>query len=88
MKDLIIGFLKTSKNFDPNELYLSIKGLDIDELRLSEIIATRPSRHLYQVKKRYPILYKNILDDDIKGDTSNYVLINKFLNILLIIERY
>ena len=70
IKDLIIGLLMTPEDFDANEIYQSIKGLGTDELRLSEIIATRPSRHLYQVKERYPILYKNTLDDDIKGDTS------------------
>ena len=70
VKDLIKGLLMTPEDFDANEIYLSIKGLGTDELRLSEVIATRPSRHLYQVKERYPILFKNSLDDDIKGDTS------------------
>ena len=70
VKDLIKGLLMTPEDFDANEIYLSIKGLGTDELRLSEVIATRPSRHLYQVKERYPILFEKSLDDDIKGDTS------------------
>jgi hypothetical protein len=70
VKDLIKGLLMTPEDFDANEIYLSIKGLGTDELRLSEVIATRPSRHLYQVKERYPILFDKSLDDDIKADTS------------------
>ena len=60
----------TPEDFDANEIYLSIKGLGTDELRLSEVIATRPSRHLVQVKERYPVLYKETAEKAIEGDTS------------------
>ena len=70
IKDLILGLMMTPEDFDANEMYLSMKGLGTDELRLSEIIATRPSRHLLQVKERYPILHKETLDKDIIDDTS------------------
>ena len=70
IQKLILGLMKTPEDFDANELYLSMKGLGTNELILSEIIATRPSRHLLQVKERYPALYKETLDKDIIGDTS------------------
>ena len=65
-----LGTLMTPEDFDANEIYKSMKGLGTNELKLSEIIATRPSRHLLSVKERYPILYNETLDQDIKGDTS------------------
>lgn len=70
LKDFIKGLLMTPEDFDANEIYKSMKGLGTDELKLSEIIATRPSRHLLSVKERYPILFNETLDQDIKGDTS------------------
>ena len=70
VKDLILGLMMTPEDFDVNEIYLSMKGIGTEELRLSEIIATRPSRHLMQVRERYPILHKETLDKDIMGDTS------------------
>ena len=70
LKDFIKGLLMTPEDFDANEIYKSMKGLGTDELKLSEIIATRPSRHLLSVKERYPILFNETLDKDIKGDTS------------------
>ena len=70
VKDLILGLMMTSEDFDANQIYNSIKGFGTDEATLSEIIATRPSRHLLQVKERYPILFEKTLDSDITGDTS------------------
>ena len=70
IKELILGLMMTPEDFDANEMYLAMKGLGTDELILSEIISTRPSRHLLQVKERYPIMFKQTLEKDIKGDTS------------------
>ena len=70
VKELILGLMMTPEDFDANEIYLAMKGLGTEELRLSEIIATRPSRHLTQVRDRYKILYNQTLDKDIIGDTS------------------
>ena len=70
IKDFLLGLMMTPEDYDASELYFSMKGLGTDELRLSEIIATRPSRHLLLVKERYPILYKETLDEAIIGDTS------------------
>ena len=71
-KDLILGLMKTPVEFDAEKLYLSMKGLGTDEETLSEIIATRSSRHLVKVREKYSELYNESLDDAIKGDTSKY----------------
>ena len=64
--------MKTPIDFDAEQIYLSMKGLGTDEDTLSEMIATRPSRRLVKIKDRYPELYTETLENDIKGDTSNY----------------
>ena len=70
VKDLIVGLMMTPEDFDAYQIYQSVKGLGTDELTLSEIIATRPSRHISIVREKYPQLYKESLDDAIIGDTS------------------
>ena len=71
-KDLILGLMKTPIDFDAEQIYLSMKGLGTDEETLSEMIATRPSRQLIKIRERYPELYNETLESDIKGDTSKY----------------
>ena len=70
--DLIKGLMMTPEDFDASQLRTSMKGLGTDESLLSEILATRPSRHLLLVKDRYSILYNEKLEEDIKGDTSKF----------------
>ena len=70
IKELIEGVMMTPEEYDVNGIYDAIAGLGTDELRLSEILATRPSRHLFQVKEKYPLLKKETLDQAIIGDTS------------------
>ena len=70
VRDLILGLMKTPIEFDAEKVYLSMKGLGTDEDTLSEILATRSSRALIKIKDLYPELYKESLEDAIKGDTS------------------
>ena len=72
VKDLISGLMKTPIEFDADKIYYAIKGIGTDEDVLSEVIATRPSRHLSKIKEKYPELYNKTLEEDIKGDTSGY----------------
>ena len=71
-KDLILGLMKTPTDFDAEQIYFSMKGLGTDEETLSEMIATRSSRQLIKIRERYPELYNETLENDIKGDTSKY----------------
>ena len=72
VEKLICGLIKSFIDFDAEQIYLSMKGLGTDEDTLSEMIATKPSRHLNKIKQRYPELYNETLENDIKGDTSDY----------------
>ena len=71
-EDLILGLMKTPVDFDAEQIYLSMKGIGTDEDTLSEMIATRPSRRLIRIRERYSELYRETLENDIKGDTSDY----------------
>ena len=71
-KNLVLGCLLTPVDFDAGEINRAIKGAGTDEDLLSEIIATRSSSHLSQVKDRYQELYGENLDKAIIGDTSSY----------------
>jgi annexin A7/11 len=71
-EDLILGLMKTPVDFDAEQIYLSMKGIGTDEDTLSEMIATRPSRRLIRIRERYHELYNETLENDIKGDTSDY----------------
>ena len=72
IEKLVCGLIKSFIDFDAEQIYLSMKGLGTDEDTLSEMIATKPSRHLNKIKQRYPELYNETLENDIKGDTSDY----------------
>ena len=72
VEKLVCGLIKAFIDFDAEQIYLSMKGLGTDEDTLSEMIATKPSRHLNKIKQRYPELYNETLENDIKGDTSDY----------------
>ena len=72
VKNLILGCLLSKVDFDASEINRAIKGAGTNEDLLSEIIATRPSRHLGHIRDRYKTLYGETLDEAIKGDTSRY----------------
>ena len=72
VKNLILGLMKTSVEFDAEKIYLSMKGAGTDEEVLSEMIATRPSRQLVKIKEKYPEIYDETLEKAIEGDTSSY----------------
>ena len=72
VKNLILGCLLPKVDFDASEINRAIKGAGTNEDLLSEIVATRPSRHLSHIRDRYKTLYGETLDEAIKGDTSRY----------------
>ena len=72
VKDLLLGCLLDKVDFDAGEINRAVKGAGTDEDLLSEIIATRPSRHIAHVRDKYKELYGETLDEAIKGDTSKY----------------
>ena len=91
VKNLILGCLLSKVDFDAGEINRAIKGAGTNEDLLSEIIATRPSRHISHVRDRYKNLYGETLDEAIKGDTSKYyekllIAITHLINHLLFLK--
>lgn len=78
LKELILGLMMTSVDYDVEQLYLSMKGAGTDEDLLSEIVATRTSAQLAKIVERYPTLKGESLSEAISGDTSK-----EYKNLLL-----
>ncbi len=60
----------TPIDYDCKELKRAMKGAGTDEDTLIELIGSRSSSHLKQVKLRYKELFKEELENDVKSDTS------------------
>ena len=69
-EDAIIALFNTPVDYDAKQLRKAMKGAGTDESTLIEIIATRPSQHLQEVKKAFTKLFERNLEDDIKSETS------------------
>ncbi|XP_065123855.1 annexin A2b isoform X2 [Paramisgurnus dabryanus] len=70
LENLILGMMKSTPQFDASELKVSVKGLGTDEESLIEILCSRNSEELAEIKKVYKEMFKKDLDKDVAGDTS------------------
>ena len=70
VKDLISDLMMNPIDFAAKEINESMRGLGTNEESLSEMLSTRTNRQIGKIKEAYIKLYKNTLEDDIKGDTS------------------
>jgi hypothetical protein len=72
-RDAVIALFFTPVDYDCYQLYMAMKGLGTNEDTLIEILATRSSQRISQIKQRYPEMFKNKnLEEDIKSDTSGF----------------
>jgi len=70
-EDVVVGLFYTPIDYDCYHLRKAIKGLGTDEKALIEILCTRPSNVIEEIKKRYGEMYPGrSLLKDIEGDTS------------------
>jgi hypothetical protein len=70
-EDVVVGLFYTPIDFDCFHLRKAIKGLGTDEKALIEILCTRPSNVIEEIKKRYGEMYPGrSLLKDIESDTS------------------
>ena len=85
-KDVVVGLFYTPIDYDCYHLRKAIKGIGTDENALIEILCTRPSNVIEEIKKRYGEMYpgRNLLKD-IEGDTSGNF--KKILRNLLTVNR-
>ena len=70
-KDVLVGLFYSPLDYDCYHILKAVKGLGTDEDALIEILATRTSEHIEQMKSRYKEMYPGRdMVDDIKDDTS------------------
>ncbi|TSM20270.1 Annexin A2-A [Bagarius yarrelli] len=70
LENVILGLMKNTTQFDAFELRASMKGLGTDEESLIEIVCSRSTEELLEIKKVYKELFKKDLEKDVAGDTS------------------
>lgn len=68
--EVIRSLFLNPTDFDCQELYNAIDGPGTKDETLCEIITTRPNCILRLLKQQYGNLYKETLEDAVKGDTS------------------
>ncbi|KAM7015374.1 annexin A2-A-like [Tautogolabrus adspersus] len=78
LEALMLGLMKSTSQYDANELKASMKGLGTDEETLIEIVCSRSNEELVDIKKVYKETFKKDLEKDVAGDTSG-----DFLKLLL-----
>ncbi|XP_034541121.1 annexin A2-A-like [Notolabrus celidotus] len=72
LETVILGLMKSTTQFDASEIRGSIKGLGTDEETLIEILCSRSSNELVEIKQIYMELFKKELVKDVSGDTSGH----------------
>ncbi|KAL0968922.1 hypothetical protein UPYG_G00273760 [Umbra pygmaea] len=70
LETVILGLMKSTAQYDATEIRGSIKGLGTDEETLIEIVCSRSSSELAEIKTVYKELFKKDLEKDVAGDTS------------------
>ncbi|KAG9340702.1 hypothetical protein JZ751_020292, partial [Albula glossodonta] len=72
LETVILGLMKSTSQYDATEIKASMKGLGTDEESLIEILCSRSSEELVDIKKVYKELFKKELEKDVAGDTSGH----------------
>ncbi|XP_045075026.1 annexin A2 isoform X2 [Coregonus clupeaformis] len=70
LETVILGLMKSTAQYDASEIKGSMKGLGTDEEVLIEIVCSRSSSELAEIKTVYKELFKKDLEKDVAGDTS------------------
>jgi annexin A7/11 len=71
-EDAILALFDPPANYDAKQLRKAMEGAGTDESSLIEILATRTSNQLNQIKISYKTLYGKELEKDIASETSGY----------------
>lgn len=70
LETVILGLMKSTAQYDASEIKGSIKGLGTDEETLIEIVCSRSTQELVEIKAVYREMFKKELEKDVAGDTS------------------
>ncbi|KAM4808269.1 annexin A10 isoform 2-T2 [Rhinophrynus dorsalis] len=71
-KEVMVGLMYPPPMYDAHELWHAMKGAGTDENCLIEILASRTSADIFQLKEAYIMQYGNSLDQDIYSETSGH----------------
>lgn len=69
-EDAVIALFDEPIVYDCKVLYKAMKGAGTDEDTLIEIISSRPSSVLKQIKEKYQVLYKKDLEKEVSSEVS------------------
>ncbi|XP_071777286.1 annexin A2b isoform X1 [Centroberyx gerrardi] len=70
LEAVMLGLMKSTAQYDAFQLKASMKGLGTDEESLIELVCSRSSEELLDIKKVYKEMFKKDLEKDVAGDTS------------------
>uniref|UniRef100_A0A8C5R244 Annexin n=1 Tax=Leptobrachium leishanense TaxID=445787 RepID=A0A8C5R244_9ANUR len=71
-KDVIVGLMYSPPAYDAHELWHAMKGAGTEENCLIDILASRTTSDICQLKEAYTMQYGNSLDQDIYSETSGH----------------
>ncbi|XP_066429653.1 annexin A10 [Eleutherodactylus coqui] len=71
-KEVIVGLMYPPPAFDAHELWHAMKGAGTDENCLIDILASRTTSDIFQLKEVYLMQYGCNLDQDIYSETSGH----------------
>lgn len=70
LEALMLGLMRSTTQYDAFELKNSMKGLGTDEEALIELVCSRSSVEMMEIKRVYREMFKKELEKDVAGDTS------------------
>ncbi|XP_039397433.1 annexin A10 [Mauremys reevesii] len=71
-KDVMVGLMYPPASYDAHELWHAMKGAEMEENCLIDILASRSNGEIFQMKEAYLMQYNNDLQQDIYSETSGH----------------
>nr|XP_042702151.1 annexin A10 [Chrysemys picta bellii] len=71
-KDVMVGLMYPPASYDAHELRHAMKGAEMEENCLIDILASRSNGEIFQMKEAYLMQYNNDLQQDIYSETSGH----------------